>query len=646
MSSNHLESVYINEIDFTQLNYLTGVDICSSSLTSTNFNLTTGKPLNNLNQQSENDIDPFFLNTISSNFSERTNVHDDLIYEYPQLLELDTLRDMKITDETVIETVFIQEGASMQNMFGYYMYELDINDEPLLLSTDTNNNSLGYYYTPTVIFPHIFSDPEDTNTIQTGNKRKLKGNMPNGTFKNIYIGFFLVPHGWYAFKNSGPIYNDGILYSTINLNQNKVNSEYKLVSDKIYSVYFKAISEEGNELLLVGFEDIFFNQDKDLDYNDCMIGFVASDVNNIENYDKYCNIEVVEEIPGNNLIFMDENGEYVGFDKNLYNLPNDRDIVFERHLCFDNEEDRDELYTSYGFLHSNYNLGNLKDDSFGDYKFITKHRFRKHDIENCEEENNKKKFYLFESKYDRENVNKLERYQKNISKMLYKGLYTEKYSLYEEDTENSIVGLEDIIDSPVRTCKKKFRITGNGSIDCSNGKNYLPSNKKQIYRIFDRISSESNFAVKVKMDDHPDSYKLGKKYFTRYVSFKCNGERLVIDLGNMNMYTISGINLVLNNNPVLTHITFSSITYNDNGIKQLINVFKNNSNAYYRTITLNDILIFYCIRLPDGRNNPTAIFLDNRHMLEWNDRECRLSGTYYNKDHIYESSKYDSSDSD
>jgi len=242
---------YIDNIDFTQLNFLTATGV-TGTISSNDYDLTTGKPKNNLYLNSK--VDAFFIDTLKNNLYENKNVNDSFIYKYPRVLETESTRDMQVTNETTIDAIFIHEGASMQNMFGYYIYTLDNEGNKKLLANDTDPQ--GYYYNPTVIFPYVYSESGDSTTIQQGNTRRLKGNLPNGNFENIYIGMFLVPHGWYAFKQNGPVANKDILYSTIDFNQKHKDSEFGMINDKIYSVYFKAKSDQDHELLSVGFEDI------------------------------------------------------------------------------------------------------------------------------------------------------------------------------------------------------------------------------------------------------------------------------------------------------------------------------------------------------------------------------------------------------
>lgn len=646
---SHQSSKIIDNIDFTKLKFLVNGNVVDS-ITSENYDLTTGKPKNNIDQNSN--IDSFFINTLVENLYENKNINDSLIYKYPQLLEVDILRDMQVTNETTIDAVFVYEGASMQNMFGYYMYTVDDLGNKQLLANDENaSNSEGYYYDPTVIFPYILSEDNDNNTLQQGNSRRLKGNLPNGNFSNIYIGLFLIPHGWFAFKNSSPIDNTAIFYSTVDFNTQYKESDYITANEKIYSIFFKAQSNQGHELLLVGFEDIFVEGVYDLDYNDCVVGFEISEVRNIVDYDKYCKIEVdldLESSPmKNNIIFIDDDGEYIKLDKDVYNVSKTETHIFERHMIFTNQTNRDNLYNIYQASNTNYKLLINKVNEFGTYKLIFGYKFRPNDLTQIfgNKENNKddnehnnnliKYVYLYESKYNRNNSYLLNEYKKIIIKILNDDTYTEKYKLYRESDDNEIIHLSDIIDKPCKLATNKFRITGNGLMDCINGKTTIPSHNKQIYKIYSTNNDSASLTINIKMDDHPTNFMIDKKTFVRYISFKVNSELLVIDLGNLDLYQEVDNSLVLNNDINLSNIDISGIVYTTGNIKDLINVFKADSGAYYRIVTINNIMKFYCIRLPNVKNNPTLVYLDDNQYIGWNDKYNILDCTYLNKQRLY-----------
>jgi hypothetical protein len=138
--------------------------------------------------------------------------------------------------------------------------------------------------------------------------------------------------------------------------------------------------------------------------------------------------------------------------------------------------------------------------------------------------------------------------------------------------------------------------------------------------------------INAKMDTHPAEYKAGSKYFLRYVSFLLdNNEHVVIDLGDLSIYQEIGGSLTLDNSPSLSNIAVSPITAGDDTIKGLVPVFKNNSNATYRTVTIRDGLTFYCIKLPDIKNIPSMVYLYDDVLLDWNNIFNVVDGTYYNK---------------
>lgn len=644
---------YIDNIDYTKLKYLVdGRVIDLNSTSEADFNQTTGKPLTNITFN--NHVDNFFLDTTTTTVKEKTNINNDLVYKYPKLLEVDSIRDMHVTDETTINAVFISEGASMKNMFGYYMYTLDENGNKRLLGNDSTNTD-GYHYDPTVVFPHIYSDPKDSQSLTCGDSRRLIGNLPNGNFNNIYIGLFLIPHGWFAYTMKSPIDNKAILYSTIEFNtafKALENSEYVTVQEKIYSVYFKSMTETGHELLLVGFEDVFVNGIDDLDYNDCIVGFEISDVNNIVDYNNYTTIEVdPEDIhleTKNNIIYVDEDGEYFKPNTKVWKVDTKYDHVFVRQMVFLNNSDRDELYNVYNNSNMNYKISFSKFNT-NDGKFILefRHRFRPADLkvvydsEDDEEEEDKKKkkkvMYLYESKYNINNDDVLDKYKIIIAKSLNDADYTERYNFYQERNRKDIIKFTDVIDKPQFESTTKFRIIGDGIMDCTNGKSRIPSQRKQIYQVYKNVTkSNKGIIINVKMDDHPTDFMLGKKNFMRYVSFNSNrSEVAIIDLANMDIY--KEVNGILHNAlpSEFTNIKISDIVRTDGNVKDLINIFRSDSGAYYRTVTINNIMSFYCIRLPNVKNNPTMVFLDDSKYLRWNDTYNILGGTYYKKQTLY-----------
>ncbi|AYV77448.1 MAG: hypothetical protein Dasosvirus3_7 [Dasosvirus sp.] len=637
--SDYTGSVTINRIDWTKLRFLTSST--ASTITSEEFNMTTGKPLNNITGGQQ--VDTFFSD-IASNLYERVNINDDFIYRYPKVLETTALRDIQVTGETTIDVVFIYEGATMKNTFGYYMYYVDDDGNKHILDNDTDTQ--GYYYSPTVIYPHVYYVDGDSNTLQRGETRRLRGNLPNGNFENIYIGFFLVPHGWFAIENSSTIGNESILYSTTDFNIQYSTSEYQMVNDKIYSVYAKAVSGD-NQLLFTAFEDVFVTGIDDLDYNDCVVGFIISDVTNIVDYDKYSTVQIVETTDPatlNNIICTDEDGEYVDFKSDVYTIDESHDHYFERHMYFDNQSDRDATYDAYTNLSTNYYYGCSKTMESSKYVLVSTYLFRKNDLKNADKDNGKnKQLYLFESKYDREDNSNVDAYKVAMQNNYSNVNYYERYKLWDAKTNAIIIDLTTVIDPPTIVGENNFRIIGNGVMDCLSEKSHLPAQATHIYQVYKNMSGSNGLVINVKMDVHPTGFMSGTKTFLRYVCFIANAtEHVVIDLGNLTMYqeTNGSLGSALTTFSSSNIVCSNVITNADQKVKLLVDVFRNDSGAYYRSVTINKMMTFYCIRFPNIKNNPTMIFLDTNFYLQWNNKYNVTGGTYYDKQHYYLASNF------
>lgn len=634
----HPNSRFIDKIEYSNLKFLTGTNSVSSQITNSYFNTITGKPLTNLTLNTK--VDNFFLDTVKNSLFERKNISESFVYKYPKVLETNAFRDIQVTNETTIDAVFIMEGASMLNMVGYYMYSIDGDAKRIL----ANDGSSSYHYDATVIFPHVLSEDGNSNTLQQGHSRRLKGNLPNGNFANIYIGFFLVPHGWYVYKTDGLIDNDDIIYSTVDFNIKNSESEYGMITDKIYSVFVKAKSTNNDELLLVGFEDMPRSKESDLDYNDAVIGFEISEVLNIVDFDKYCDVEVEEEeiTESNNIVCIDDDGEYIRFKDREYVLPINKHILVERHMCFDNQVDRDEMDNIYKDLLTNYKLSVDKDIEGGFHKLICKYLFRKNDISGAERKNNEKQIYIFESKYNRHKQDIMIRCKEQVSKNLANNNYSEKYKVYPlndsyERDGPEIISLTDTIEkNKIKETNAVFRIIGNGIMSCKQGKARLPHQNKQIYTVYSTMDNNLGITINVKMDDHPVNYMLGIKNFVRWISFNVdNSGTAVIDLKNLDIYEIVNGNLVKNNSATFSKISVSGILTEDTGIKDMMKLFKSDSGTFYRKVVLKGGMTIFCVRMPIMKNNPTAVFARSDTLLKWNEKYVEKGGTYFNKHELY-----------
>jgi hypothetical protein len=469
-------------------------------------------------------------------------------------------------------------------------------------------------------------------------------------FENVYIGFFLVAHGWYANVMNSYVADKYMICSTVDFAQKYKPTGYDIVDNKIYSVYVKGYSESGDEMLLVGFEDSVANGGGDLDYNDAVIGFRISDVNNIVDYDKYSKIVVkTPPEPKNNIINYDDNGEYIIFDKNKYNLLPGIDYVFERHLTFNNQIDRDQYFTILNTLRDNYKYGKSIVNDNGTYKIIIKHLFRKNDIASSKK-NNSHIFYLFQLKFNTRQI--IADYEKMVNEGIVNGKYTERYRLYELQTLKEIIKLTDTFDRPSKIIDNdgktdgNFRIIGDGIVDCVNGRARIPFDVAGNYLIYKNINYDSSgFVINIRMDTHPDNFMAGKKNFLSMVSFIVNNgnvnENIVVDLRNLKLFSYDS-----NNNPIemknieqinseYKTISVSDVKSGNSTIKDLVAIFSNNSNSRYRTIKINNTMTFYCIRFANVKNNPTMVFMNNQDILSWASKYNSVSGTYFIKQRIY-----------
>lgn len=634
--SSYPGAVYLDYIDYKRVKFLTG-DKLVTSITEENFDLETGRPLNNLSQNTA--VDSFFIDALADNLAESKNIGLKLIYDYPKMLETDEMRDMKIVGECSIDAVFITEGASMKNLFGYYMYVIDETGNKKLLGDSEDVGD--YHYEPTVIFPHVYSDEKNPNSLQQGETRRLRGNLPNGNFKDVYVGLFLIPHAWYAFQEKGEVYNNLILYSTLDFNDAFSTSDYQFLNDKIYSVYFKSRSSTGHELLLLGFEDLVDGDyNTDLDYNDCVVGFDVSDVKAVENWDSYETVQVTPkgDVKYNNIMNIDDDGEYVLFKDHAI-IPDN--YIFERHMCFDSEARRDAVYKAYDDLLTNYQKGIYKEtDEDGKYKCVIKHLFRRNDMINAiDKTTGHKKIYLNQCRHNKGSKSAaLKTYANILKENLHDPSYQEKYKLCREENEKTeLIRLTDASDPPKRESNiPSIRITGSGIVDCINGKTSISSKNRAAYQVYADVDTDGGLCVNIGMNTHPDGvFMEGKKNFVRYVGFNVdNVYKMVVDLKDLAIYyenPSTGALTSMTPSFPSDKIRISDIVYTADGIKDLISVFRSDSKAFYRIVTVNDTMSFYCIRLPDVKNNPTMIFVDDDSDFSWDNGDKAQTGIFFNK---------------
>jgi hypothetical protein len=211
--------------------------------------------------------------------------------------------------------------------------------------------------------------------------------------------------------------------------------------------------------------------------------------------------------------------------------------------------------------------------------------------------------------------------------------YLESYQVYErENPSNALMVQSTPYDKP-RVGSNDFRIIGNGVMDTKDGKSHLPFDGVQIYKVYRNVNSHNGegLVICVKMDHHPDGYQVGNKTFVGWVSFHVDGtELLTVNLNTLDLYDRD---LNVNNSLSLTNISYTGIQSNSEYIKNLVKVFRSDSGATYRIVTIKGYLDFFCIRFPNIKNNPTMVYL-NSNFLSWDDQFNDVDGTYFRRSFI------------
>lgn len=165
-------------------------------------------------------------------------------------------------EEYIVKITFVDEGAGYKNALGYYFYHTDVNDDEFILdNSNTNTDNSSGYYRPTIIFPNASSkfggSLRSDGVLLPGDQRILKGNLSNGKFKNVKVGFFVVPNGWDnkdVSTSVGVRYNNKeIIHTTSKLNSNHVDNAIGVDNHGYQTILFNY--NLGQEYIL-SFEDI------------------------------------------------------------------------------------------------------------------------------------------------------------------------------------------------------------------------------------------------------------------------------------------------------------------------------------------------------------------------------------------------------
>ncbi|VBB18235.1 protein of unknown function DUF4114 [Yasminevirus sp. GU-2018] len=257
----------------TNVYYLTNEYTVSSSFSTSYYTSQLAKPKVNLTQTV---VDPNIIRTVEEALPETSNNVASLFTKFPNIINNDP--DITVgSTETDIEVTFVSEGAGYLNAFGYYFYYINGSGAPKILTnsdSNTNSNQSDPYYRPTIVFPNA-SYSRSGGDLQAGMTRKLKGNLPNGKFKNVKVGFFVIPNGWKTSGNGYLSKGTGYVMHTTNVFNANYNPAYLNESNVALSDVRRGIQSAllfyMNELSwILSFEDIL-RPSGDSDYNDLVL---------------------------------------------------------------------------------------------------------------------------------------------------------------------------------------------------------------------------------------------------------------------------------------------------------------------------------------------------------------------------------------
>lgn len=189
--------------------------------------------------------------------------------DYPALLSEATSKGDLVFDSTPrdLYVSFLEDRAGYTNAFGYYFYYVDGNGtKHLLESTDNSEyptySTSGNYYNATLVFPNAseigkseaFAEDkkQDHGQLKCADTRHLKGNLPDGRFADVRVGFFLVPDG-YANVRDGVVFQPSkpLLHTTEHFNP---NYDAESSGSGVQSILVSLNGTSGVHVL--GFEDL------------------------------------------------------------------------------------------------------------------------------------------------------------------------------------------------------------------------------------------------------------------------------------------------------------------------------------------------------------------------------------------------------
>ncbi len=184
-----------------------------------------------------------FLDRVNTVFVDTRDIRDN----YPELLEVDSPRELHLTEDAEVWVTFVGTGAGFNNTLGYYWYEEG--NEPTSPSEVQNK---------TIIFPQAHTR---NGALSAGDKVRLEGPNADGSFPaGTYVGWFLIANG-FSLENSVVGNGNWTLYGNKDLNT--------MISDPDKREHLILMYDHIEQVLLMAWEDIRRdNQGSDHDFDD------------------------------------------------------------------------------------------------------------------------------------------------------------------------------------------------------------------------------------------------------------------------------------------------------------------------------------------------------------------------------------------
>ena len=614
--------------------YLTGATTSSSTFSDIDFSRPLGKPLANY---TINPVDPNIIKTVNAGVPNTSNSVPVLFKNFPDILQNDD--DITVANvSTQIDVSFISEDAGYLNAFGYYFYYLDANNNPVrLTNADDNKDSCNGYYYPTIVFPNS-SLNNSGGSITSGGTRRLKGNMANGSFCNVKIGFFVIPNGW-STSNNGKL-TTGTGYVMHTTNQFNANYDANFVTDPKNALKSGTVDGTANgsaadpkrgvqsALLyyvtqnswILSFEDKF-RPSSDSDFNDLVLLVKKTPIPDAVEIAKYCVVTPPPDITAKGL--ADSQGLFLWLDSNQL-CKDGSDLIFTRTTTFKTnnisyQQNGSTITTSpMNYVlnliqHLNWNYSHQIVGYDDKKQTITQSfTFRQADISK-NTVNGKVKLYLMSREFNVDNKILVTDYETNYNIMMdYQSVFVDLWysspgnSKYIDTEEFSFKcgGVENTALKTTNTTFQKVNITllvwGDPYVQRVDGSSCKLPDVPGRYTLLQnsRLSIEADTATSPDTEQIP-SLK-GTTFFRNfYIDLKDRG-KFEIDLKTMNFMSEGSVKYSLKLDSAVIG------TIND---EVLLHAINNDPKISYINVLLDSIKICF-IRLPSTIDIQNIVMFD------------------------------------